>query len=257
MEWNAEPILFQLGPIAIRYYSLMFIIGFISMSYYVKKVFQADGHDPKLVDSLTNHIIVGMIVGARLAHCFFYDPGYYLSNPHKILMVWEGGLASHGGYLGVIIAVSLFIKKNPKINFLWLMDNIAGPCLFVGGLIRIGNFMNSEIIGKASDLPWAIIFKKVDLVPRHPAQLYEAIGYFSVAFLYMYLSRKAKGLKNGAVLAIAMILSFLFRFFVEFAKDNQSTISDSLPINMGQILSLCFMMGGVYLYLKVQKPSRA
>lgn len=255
MEWNADPVLISLGPIAIRYYSLMFIIGFITMGYYTKKVFKADGYKPELVDSLTNHIIVGMLIGSRLAHCFFYDPGYYLNHPLEILMIWKGGLASHGGYLGVVIAVSLFLKKSPKMSALWLFDNIVGPCVLVGGLIRIGNFMNSEIIGKASDAPWAIIFKKIDLVPRHPSQLYEAIGYFTLALICMYLARKVKSLHRGAVVSIGVIAIFVFRFLIEFTKDNQSSLSESLPINMGQILSLVFVLAGIVLYIKTKKAA--
>lgn len=252
MTWNPSPILFEIGPIAIRYYSLMFIIGFVSMGFYVKRIFVNAQKDPKLVDSLTNYLIVGMLVGSRLAHCFFYDPGYYLSHPLEILMVWKGGLASHGGYLGIILAMSLFSKKHKKISMLWLFDVVAGPAVFVGGLIRLGNFFNSEIIGRATDLPWAITFSSIDNIPRHPAQLYESIGYFSLSLFYMLLYKK-KSLHSGGVISIAIITAFLFRFFVEFVKDNQSTLSTNLPINMGQILSLVFVIVGIVLFFKTKK----
>lgn len=253
MKWNIDPVMVSLGPLSIRYYSLMFVIGFITMEKYVKGLFKKAGKDPELVSSLTVHIIAGTFVGARLAHCFFYDPGYYLSNPLAILKVWEGGLASHGGFAGVIIAVWIFFRKHKDLNFMWLMDCIAGPCLFVGSLIRIGNFFNSEIVGRPTDVPWAITFLKVDPLPRHPAMLYESFGYFCISLIlaYMFKAKKADS-KNGTVLATAIVLSFAFRFFIEFLKDNQSTISQNAPINMGQILSLVFASFGVFLFLKIR-----
>lgn len=253
MKWNVDPVLLSLGPLAIRYYSLMFVIGFVSMEKYVKGIFQRAGKDPNLVSTLTVYIIAGTFIGARLAHVLFYDPVYYFSNPFSIIKVWEGGLASHGGYAGVIISVVLFLRKHKGINFFWLMDAIAGPCLFVGSLIRIGNFFNSEIVGKVTDVPWAIVFERVDPLPRHPAQLYESIGYFTIALILAWMFRfKVKKLKAGSVLATAIILSFTFRFFIEFVKDNQSTISANLPINMGQLLSIGFVSFGVILLLKIR-----
>lgn len=253
MKWNIDPELVSLGPLSIRYYSLMFVIGFITMEKYVKSLFVRAGKNPELVSTLTVYIIAGTFIGARLAHCFFYDPGYYLSNPLAILKVWEGGLASHGGFFGVIVATYMFLRKHKEINFLWLMDCIAGPCLFVGSLIRIGNFFNSEIIGKVTDVPWAIVFQRVDPLPRHPAMLYESFGYFSISlFLAWLFRRKTADSKNGTVLAAAIIVSFTFRFFIEFVKDNQSSLSSGFAINMGQILSLVFATGGVALLLKIR-----
>lgn len=253
MKWNIDPELISLGPLSIRYYSLMFVIGFIASEKYVKNLFKRSEIDPELASTLTIYIIVGTFVGARLAHCFFYDPAYYLSNPLSILKVWEGGLASHGGYAGITIAVAMFVKKHQEIKFLWLMDCIAAPALFTGGLVRLGNFFNSEIVGKATDVPWAIIFERVDPLPRHPAQLYESLGYFTIALILGYMFRfKQQKLGNGVVFSTAIILSFIFRFLVEFVKDNQSTISSGLPVNMGQILSLVFVAFGVALLLKVR-----
>lgn len=249
MKWNADPILLEIGPLALRYYSLMFVLGFVAMGAYVSKLFKNEGKDPELVSSLTTHIIVGMLIGSRLVHCLFYDPEYYLPRPLEILKVWEGGLASHGGYFGVLIAVYIFLRKHRDLKFFWIMDVIAGPCLFVGGLIRIGNFFNSEIYGHVTDVPWAIIFQKVDPFPRHPAMLYEAFGYFSIAFLLAFMERnKYKwNLKPGMILSTAMIVSFVFRFFVEFFKAEQSTLTFTEVINMGQILSVAFALLGVVL----------
>lgn len=254
MTWNVDPELLSIGPFSLRYYSLMFIIGFLLMGEYVKKLFAKYGRDPELVSSLTTHIIVGMLIGSRLVHCLFYEPQYYLSNPIDILKIWEGGLASHGGYLGVIIAVWIFMRKHPEIKFFWIMDLIAGPCLFVGGLIRIGNLFNSEIVGRASDVPWAVIFQRVDPFPRHPAQVYESIGYFTCAGILFWMEKKKfTQWKKGSILAAAMILSFAFRFFVEFVKDEQATITVSSVINMGQLLSVAFVIAGIVLWFRVQK----
>src|SRR5690606_7043043 len=224
MKWNVDPELIKIGPLAIRYYSLMFVIGFFTMEKYVKNVFSRLGKNPELVSSLTVYIIVGTLLGARLVHCVFYEPGYYFSNPLAILKIWEGGLASHGGYAGVLIAVMLFLRKHKDINFYWLMDIIVAPCLFVGGLIRLGNFFNSEIYGPPTDMPWGVVFERVDLVARHPTQLYESIGYFTISFiLYRLFKTKFGKWKNGTNLAVAIILSFSFRFFIEFVKENEST----------------------------------
>lgn len=250
MSWNVEPEIIKIGPFAIRYYSLMFVVGFFSMGKYVSILFKDDGKNPEDVSALTTYIIVGMLIGARLAHCLFYDPSYYFQHPLETLYVWEGGLASHGGYTGVIVAVFLFLKKHPKHHFFKLMDMVAGPCLFVGGLIRIGNFMNSEIYGRPTTLPWGVVFERVDAIPRHPAQLYEAFGYFVIAGLLSYLyHKKANTWRSGTILSIAIVLSFFFRFLIEFTKDEQSSLFSNPTINMGQWLSVLFMAMGIVLFL--------
>lgn len=224
------------------------------MSFYVKKLFRENGQNPELVPSLTNHIIIGMLVGARLAHCLFYEPDLYLANPIEIVKFWEGGLASHGGYFGVFVAVFVFLLRNPDLKFLWIMDLIVGPCLFVGGLIRVGNFFNSEIVGHPTNSSFGIIFSHVDQIPRHPAQLYEAVGYFTIAGILMMTAKyKFKTWPQGANFALALVLSFTFRFFVEYFKAEQSHIILTESINMGQILSLVFVLGGVVLFLFVRK----
>lgn len=236
----------------------MFVIGFLLMGQYVSKLFKQHGRDPELVSSLTTYIIIGMLLGARLGHCLFYEPEYYLPRPLEILKVWEGGLASHGGYAGVMIAVWLFLKKHKDLKFFWIMDLIAGPCLFLGGMIRLGNFFNSEIVGEPSNLPWAIIFQKVDNVPRHPAQLYESIGYFTIAAILMWVAKaKFKTWPQGSNLALAIIMSFTFRFLIEFFKDEQSQLVLTDSINMGQILSLIFVAFGIAMLMFINRKSAA
>ena len=254
MIWNVDPVLVRIGSLEIRYYGLMFAVGFILMDLYVKNLFKKHGKDPELVSSLTTHIVVGMLIGARLAHCLFYEPEIYLSNPLEILKVWHGGLASHGGYLGVLIAVGIFLKKHKDLSFLWIMDLIAGPCLFLGGMIRLGNLFNSEILGHPSNVPWAVVFQRVDTFPRHPAQVYESIGYFTIAFILMLVAKyKFNDWARGMNLVLAIVLSFSFRFFVEFFKAEQSELVLTEAINMGQWLSLAFVLGGIVLYFKIKR----
>ncbi len=254
MNWNVDPEIVNIGFFSLRYYSLMFIIGFLLMGEYVKKLFAKYNRDPELVSSLTTHIIVGMLIGSRLVHCFFYEPQYYFSHPLDIPKIWQGGLASHGGYLGVIIAVWIFMRKNPSLKFFWILDLISGPCLFVGGLIRIGNLFNSEIYGKTTDVPWAMVFQRVDPFPRHPSMIYEAIGYLTIAGILFWMEKKKfTTWKKGSIFSLALIMSFIFRFLVEFTKDEQATITLIPFINMGQLLSLAFVIGGTLLYLRIQK----
>lgn len=254
INWNASPEIVNIGGFSLRYYSLMFIIGFVSMQKYLERLFAKYGQDPQRVSSLITHIMIYMLIGSRLAHCYFYDPQYYLTRPLEVLKIWEGGLASHGGYLGVILAVVIFLRKNKDLSFLWIMDLVAGPSLFVGGLIRIGNLFNSEIIGIPTNVPWAFIFEKVDPIPRHPAMIYESIGYFTIAAILMFMAeKKFLQWKRGLILSYAIIISFTFRFFIEFLKDEQSTLTQNMFINMGQILSIAFVFFGLFLMFKIKK----
>ena len=254
IRWNASPELIEFGNYSLRYYSLMFVIGFVVMGTYVSGLLKKRGKNPDLTSPLTNYIILGMLIGSRLVHCLFYEPEVYLRDPFRMLKVWEGGLASHGGYVGVFIAVWLFLKKHKELSFLWLMDLIAGPCIFVGALIRVGNFFNSEIFGAPTSLPWAIVFAKVDNVPRHPAQLYEALGYFAIAFILFWMERrKFTTWPRGSIFAAAIIMSTGFRFLVEFVKEVEPSEGSLGFMNMGQILSLVFGFFGVLLWVRLNR----
>jgi prolipoprotein diacylglyceryl transferase len=191
---------------------------------------------------------VGTIIGARLGHVLLYQPDYYLAHPWEILMIWEGGLASHGGFAGVLIALYLYLKKHRDMSFLQLADRLAAPCLLAAAMIRIGNFFNSEIIGTPSTLPWAVVFARVDPLPRHPAMLYEALAYF-VVFCALYVAYwKTPIIKYpGRTLGISLATCFLARFLIEFAKENQVSFENQLPLNMGQLLSIPFILAGLYL----------
>jgi prolipoprotein diacylglyceryl transferase len=255
ITWDVDPEIFRIGPLAIRYYSLAFVIGFFASDKYVFSITsKKHGWTEKQMSSCLFYILAGTFIGARLGHVLFYQPEYYLSNPLEIIQVWKGGLASHGGYLGVMIAIALYIKKFKNGTFLGLFDIFAAPALFIGSLIRVGNLMNSEIIGHYTTVPWAFVFKRVDLVPRHPSQIYESMGYFTVSVILFLLYRKfGDTWKKGRILGFAMWLSFLFRMFVETFKENQVRFENDMFLNMGQALSIPFIIIGLILAFDIGK----
>jgi prolipoprotein diacylglyceryl transferase len=197
------------------------------------------------------------MLGARLGHVLFYDPAYYFQHPIEILYIWEGGLASHGGTIGVIIAAYLFVRKT-KVSYLWLLDRLTVVSALCACLIRVGNLMNSEMIGTPTTLPWAFIFTAVDGVPRHPAQLYEAICCFFLFLLmfWMWYKHRSK-LKNGFMLGWFLIILFGLRFVDEYFKVSQEAFEDGMILNMGQILSIPFVLAGVIILLRSTKNSTA
>lgn len=247
--WNVNPEIFSLGAFAPRWYGLLFALGFLIGYQWMQKVYREEGKPENDLSSLLFHMMLGTIIGARLGHTLFYEPGYYLANPLEILYVWKGGLASHGGALGIIIAVALYCRKHKDQPWLWIADRVAPAIAICSGCIRIGNFFNSEIIGKPSDAPWAVIFERVDNVPRHPAMLYEAICYFILAaILIAYYQKKKPNIRSGSMLGILFIGIFSARFFIEFVKENQVSFEESMALNMGQILSVPFVIVGILLF---------
>lgn len=255
ITWDVDPEIFRIGPLAVRYYSLAFVIGFFAGDKYVFSITQKKyGWSEKEMSACLFYLLAGTFIGARLGHVLFYQPDYYLSNPLEIPMVWKGGLASHGGYAGVLIAIALYIKKFKNITYLALMDILAAPCLFTGGLIRLGNLMNSEIVGHHTDVPWAFIFKRVDLIPRHPSQIYESMGYLTISLILYILFRKfGDTWKKGRILGFAMWLSFAFRMFVETFKENQVRFENDMFMNMGQALSIPFIIIGLVIAFDIGK----
>ncbi|MHB2150109.1 prolipoprotein diacylglyceryl transferase [Calditrichota bacterium LG25] len=253
-HWNVDPEIFSYGIIHIRYYSLLFMAGFVVGIYMFNWIYKRENKPLQDLDTLLVYMLVGTIVGARLGHCIFYDFTYYFSQPIRILMVWEGGLASHGAAIGILLALYLYTKKRPDQPFLWLVDRIVIAVALAGSFIRLGNFFNSEIIGRPTDVPWAVIFDRVDAIPRHPTQIYEALAYFLI-FLFLFFKYKKLGAKTpqGHLFGLFLILVFGFRFFVEFLKENQSAFEAQLPLNMGQILSIPLVIFGFYLLLRQQK----
>ncbi len=251
--WNVSPEIYSIGFLKIRWYSLMFIIGFLGSYHIMRQMYRTAGHHDALVSSLLTWVILGTIIGARLGHCLFYDPSFYFSKPLEILQVWKGGLASHGGFTGVMLAIFFYCRRY-RMNFLWVVDRATIGGLLIAALIRIGNFFNSEMIGTPSQLPWAIIFTKTDNVPRHPAQLYESLAYFAIFLLLSALYRFTAIAKHpGRLWGVALAVSFTARFFLEFYKENQAAFEQDMFINMGQVLSVPFVSLGLFLMLRKSK----
>ncbi|MBT4790654.1 MAG: prolipoprotein diacylglyceryl transferase [Halobacteriovoraceae bacterium] len=257
--WNVNPEIFSINilgfDLAPRYYGLSFVLGFFLGEKYVSKYMLKKGFTKPEVSSLFTHMLLGCIIGARLGHCLFYEPAYYLSNPILILKVWQGGLASHGGFLGVMIGMLLFNRKNTKkIDYVWLLDVVAAPSLITGAYIRLGNLMNSEILGTPSDLPWAFVFKRVDNIPRHPTQLYEAFGFIVISLVVYYLyNRFHEVWPKGRFIGLILIAGMSWRFFVEFFKENQVAFEQGMMLNMGQVLSFLMVFLGLYWVFKKAK----
>lgn len=248
--WNADPVLISLFGLTIHWYGALFATAILSGLQVMKWIFKQEKVNLELLDSLLMYCVIGIIVGARLGHCLFYDPVYYLSNPLKIIAIWEGGLASHGGGLGVILAVYLFQRKY-KVAYLWLLDRLAIATAIFGFFVRFANFMNSEIIGHPTDLPWAVIFERIDLLPRHPAQLYESIAYILIFFSLISLYKMTKIKQyTGALLGLFLCLVFSARFFIEFVKVKQAAYQADIWLNTGQMLSIPFFAIGAILLIR-------
>jgi len=251
ITWDIDPDIFTIPFInhPVRWYGLLFAFAFLISQQIMYFIYKRDGRPATEVDTLTVYAVVATIVGARLGHVLFYDPIHYFQNPIKILMVWEGGLASHGGVIGILIAIYLFARKT-NANYLWVLDRVSIVASLTFCIIRLGNLMNSEMIGTPTNLPWAFIFTRMDDVPRHPAQLYEAIHYFIwfiVLFLVWY--RLKDRMKIGLLFSWSLIMLFSLRFVDEFFKLDQVDFEGSMILNMGQLLSIPFILTGVLLLI--------
>jgi len=248
IHWDVNPEIFSIGIVSIRYYSLLFMLSFIIGLYIFQWVYKREKIAKDELDPLLIYMLLGTVVGARLGHCLFYDAAYYLAHPVKILKVWEGGLASHGAAIGILLALYFFSRKRPQQPFLWLVDRIVITVALAGSFIRLGNLFNSEILGKPTDVAWSFIFDRVDQIPRHPAQIYESIAYL-IIFIILFMIYKKKGPETprGLLLGLFLVLVFGFRFFVEFLKENQVAFEAGMAMNMGQILSIPAVIGGAIL----------
>lgn len=247
INWDIAPEIFSFSFLTLRWYGLLFAAGFVIGYRIMEWVFKCENIDIKLLDSLTMTMVLSTVIGARLGHCLFYSPDYYLANPIEILKVWEGGLASHGAAIGIILGLFIFAKRFPQISFMWILDRIVITIALAGMFIRLGNLMNSEIYGVETDLPWAFIFSNIDNVPRHPTQIYEALSYLFVFLILFFKYKKEKqNIKPGWLFGTFLIGIFSARFIIEFFKENQVPFEDFLPLNMGQLLSVPFVLMGIY-----------
>ena len=261
IDWNPSIEAFSIGGFAMRWYALCWLIGLLSAYFIVRKLYKEQKIKDELFDPLFVYCFVGILAGARLGHCIFYEPDYFLSSDkHIVEMIvpirfladggWKftgyAGLASHGGTLGLIAALWLYVRRT-KLPIWQVLDNIAIATPVTACFIRLGNLMNSEIIGKVTDVPWAFVFEQVDMQPRHPGQLYEAIVYALLFFIGWYLYRRMPQ-KVGTGFFFGLCLTYIFtaRFFIEYTKEVQEAFEASLPIDMGQILSIPFIIIGIY-----------
>jgi len=243
--WNINPTLLHLGPLQLRWYGLLFVGSFFLGAMILNWIYKREGKDPAVVENLLIYLMVGAVIGSRLVHCLFYEPEFYLSHPLEILYVWKGGLASHGGLLGVFISMYIF-ARNYKESYMWIVSRVAIPGALTAAFVRFGNLFNSEILGKPSDAPWAIIFERIDLVPRHPVQLYEAFAYLSILLLLVLLYRKVTPTFATKILpGVFLVLLFTARFFIEETKTRQAAYITELPFSTGQLLSIPYIIVGI------------
>jgi prolipoprotein diacylglyceryl transferase len=264
--WDVSPAIFNfpewlpiIGGREVRWYGLLFAASFVVGYFIMQRMFKREGIKQEVLDELSTWMLIATVVGARLGHCLFYEPSYYLANPIEIFKVWEGGLASHGAAVAIIIALYYFARKHKK-TFIWLIDRIVVVVALAGFFIRMGNLFNSEIFGHTTHLPWGFEFVRASepelrTDPRHPTQIYEGLIYFgSFVFLLISYFKLGKGEKRpGFLFGWFLILIFGTRFFVEFLKEPQVAFEHSMALNMGQWLSIPFAIAGILLLLVPEK----
>jgi prolipoprotein diacylglyceryl transferase len=252
--WNADPEIFRIGGFALRYYSVLFLSGFI-LGYYIFRWFYKREQLPlEELDTLFFVSLISALIGARLGHVIGYDLRYYLAHPWEILMTWKGGLASHGGAVGLLIGLWWYIRRYGRkygISYLWLLDRFVITVTFAGACIRLGNLMNSEIYGDVTNLPWGFVFaRNGELLPKHPTQLYEALSYLILGFVMVWLYKhRLPKLKQGTLFGIFLTFLFGARFVIEFIKEPQSDFEVDMLFNMGQLLSLPFIVAGIAIWI--------
>ena len=258
--WNPSPDMMHIGPLTLHWYSMCWLVGLLGAYLLMKRLYKEQYIKDELFDPLFLHCFVGILIGARLGHCLFYQPDYFLSSGKHIVEMllpihfmedggWRftgyEGLASHGGTLGLMIALWLYCRKT-KLGIWHVLDDIAIVTPITACFIRLGNLMNSEIIGKVTDVPWAFIFEKVDTAPRHPGQLYEALAYALLLVIgYAVYRKHPEKVGSGFYFGLCLTYIFTARFFIEFTKDIQVAFEASLPLDMGQLLSLPFIALGI------------
>lgn len=269
IHWNPDVIAFTIGPMVIRWYSLCWCIGLMSVYWLMQKMYQQQQIPEEKFDPMFLYCFVGILAGARLGHCLFYEPGYFLSHPIEMFLPirqmadgsWKftgyEGLASHGGTIGIIMALWFFARKTQQ-KFIYVLDNVAIVTPLCACAIRLGNLMNSEIIGCPTDVPWAFVFERVDMLPRHPGQLYEAICYalfFIITWSLYSMSRKNTVILDkfsipqvgkGFYFGLCIMLIFTARIFIELVKEDQVDFENGMLLNMGQLLSIPFILTGGY-----------
>ena len=257
INWNIDPEIVHLFGVSLRYYGVLFVGGLVLCIYILKWIFKNEDIPLTNLDKLSIYGMIGIFAGARLGHCLFYDPSYYFSHPLEMLLPIQrsaeggytftgySGLASHGGAIGLLIALIVYAKKTNE-SIIKTIDLIAVVAPLGGCFIRLANLMNSEIVGIPTNVPWAFIFVREDNLPRHPAQLYEAISYLLIFGLLFYIYKtKREKLQNGFFFGLSIALIFVARFFIEFIKEKQVPFEEQMKLDMGQLLSIPFILVGI------------
>lgn len=257
IEWDASPVIAEIGPLTLRWYGLLFALGFLLGLYIVRGMFRAENAPEEWLDKAFIYVVLGAVIGARLGHVFFYDWEYYAQHPGKILAIWEGGLASHGGAIGIILALWIFSRTVSHKSILWILDKVVVPTALAGCFIRLGNLMNSEIVGLPSDAPWAFLFvnarEPFNDEPRHPVQLYESLSYLvSFVILFAVYWRTRLREKRGFLFGLFLVLIFGFRIVMEEFKVSQGGFESAFnaALSTGQLLSIPFVLIGLYFVLR-------
>ncbi len=264
INWDIQPEIFKIGSFGLRYYALCWLAAFAISYVLMLKVFKKEGKTQEQLDQLSIYIFLGTLIGARLGHCLFYEFDYYKDHILEIFLPfrWDAngnfqmtgfaGLASHGAAVGILTSIYLFSRKT-KINFMWVADRLVLVVPIAGAFVRLGNFFNSEMIGPPTDLPWGVVFKQHDNIPRHPGQLYEALAYILIFVVMWYLYNKKSTRKSGFLFGIFLVLLFGARFVLEYFKIDQEAFEQNMLFNMGQLLSIPFILVGFYLIFR--KPA--
>lgn len=252
--WNVNPDIFTIGPVTVRWYGALFALAFYCGFLIVQWMFRIEHRNEQSLNSLLVYMVAGAVIGARLGHCLFYEPVYYLRHPLEIPQIWHGGLASHGGAAGILVAIYFYSWRRADQPFFWVMDRVVIATALGGAFIRLGNLVNSEILGTPANVPWAFVFARVDLTPRHPVQLYESVAYAVIFILLIALYRRRQGqTPQGLIFGIFLVAIFTFRFFIEFLKERQADYEQGFAISVGQWLSIPFAIYGVFLIWQVKR----
>ena len=264
IHWHVDPVLIHIGNFGIRWYSLLFVSGFIIGWYLFKWFFRREGIPEKLLDPLLYTLLIATIVGARLGHCIFYQPSYYFGSWEgfwEIFMPWKGGLASHGGAIALLLAMWWFAVhygRKYDFDYFWMLDHLVIAVAFTGALIRLGNLFNSEIYGPPTTMPWGVVFElRGETEPCHPTQMYESISYFILGFILLGLYKyRLDKLHKGFLLGLFLVGCFGARFLIEYVKDAKIFFNLGFTtINIGQMLSIPFILFGIamIIYAEVTK----